>query len=200
MKKMKKWELLKKAYETFPAGTKFTWGGSEIVSTGVFQFASDDARKGWILDSNEMAVFDGEQWAEIIEEPKDHPKKQFIMMSKDGVRLNDGDKFYCAMFCNGPSQWILDFINDSNEFVMRSHTAAQDDFNKYFSTKEAAIKYIEEENTPKYREVHLFDGMWAKVLSGEILIKDADKNVTTLRPSDLEDMQQALRVLDKLQS
>jgi hypothetical protein len=46
---------------------------------------------------------------------------------------------------------------------------------------------------PKFHLVPLFTGMEAHVYSGEILIKDADKTVTTLRPSDLEDMANELK-------
>jgi hypothetical protein len=46
---------------------------------------------------------------------------------------------------------------------------------------------------PKFHLVPLFSGMEAHVYGGEILIKDADKTVMTLHPSDLEDMANELK-------
>lgn len=62
---MKKHELIKEAYDRYPKGTKCKWhcNGGEIISTGIFHFNDN-----YILDSNDMAVFYGGEWAEIIPE------------------------------------------------------------------------------------------------------------------------------------
>jgi hypothetical protein len=59
----------------------------------------------------------------------------------------------------------------------------------------AAKAWIKEQNKPKYKEVELFNGMTAKVYTGEILINDGKRTATTLMPSDLEDLINAYRSL-----
>lgn len=95
MKKMKKWELLKKAYDTYPAGTKLTWDTEVIVSTGIFEFGADDVRKGWLLDSKGMAVYDGHGWAEIIKQDESKPKS--ILSGKCAIQVNNGREFELLM-------------------------------------------------------------------------------------------------------
>lgn len=106
----------------------------------------------------------------------------FIMKSEDGVDLCEGDKYYVA---SKFEDWQLvspDPLNVAHSACSHSLT------NKAFSTKEAAESWIAKANRPKHKVVTLFTGMEAHVYAGEILIKDADRTITTFHPSDLEDM------------
>lgn len=69
---MKKHQLIKNAYDKYPKGTMFTWGGNVITSGGKFHF-----NDGYLVTKDkdeEFVVFDGEKWAEIVTEQLEKPK------------------------------------------------------------------------------------------------------------------------------
>lgn len=69
---MKKHKLLKHAYDNYPKGTIFLWPydtiKNKVTSSGIFEFTNS----GSIYDKNDTskAVFNGDEWAEIITEEK----------------------------------------------------------------------------------------------------------------------------------
>lgn len=79
----------------------------------------------------------------------------FIMKSEDGVDLYEGDKFWIAEKVS--DKWYLDRHydgGDEHEFKFSSNyktaqVVAKPEYNKPFSTREAAEKWIEEQNKPK---------------------------------------------------
>lgn len=191
---MKKHELIKQAYDNYPVGTLFTWQNvTTLESSGIFEFSEYD--EDCILDSKGQCVFDGERWPKII---TSKPRKKFILKSEDGIDLFHGDEMTGAWFNPIIKEWTLKEFNNA-PFVLHSdnlNTEPDEDFpyisspktHKAFSTRQAAVKWVNENNKPKYNKVDLFNGMEAHVYSGEILIKDADQTVTTLSPSDIEDL------------
>ena len=79
---MKKHELLKKAYDNYPKGTKFMGAGiEEFVSSGCFNIVN-----GNILKDNYGLVYDvdNDKWADIIVEFK--PKS--ILDGKVAIQAN----------------------------------------------------------------------------------------------------------------
>lgn len=62
---MKKHELLKYAYDNYPAGTVITWSGhTNLKLSGKYSF--DGNNNGYILDDTCLCVYDGVRWAEIV--------------------------------------------------------------------------------------------------------------------------------------
>ena len=85
-KKLKKHELLKKAYDNYPKGTKFIGaGGEEFVSSGCFNIVY-----GNILKDNYGLVYDvdADKWAEIIKEPKEIKVPLYFMNQTAVVKTN----------------------------------------------------------------------------------------------------------------
>jgi len=110
----------------------------------------------------------------------------FVLRSEDGVDLYEGDSYSHAYKHTSEDIWSIGvsqpgLSKDSQALLNPKEVKA-------FSTREAAEKWITKKNKPKHAIVSLFTGMEAHVYAGEILIKDADRTVTTLHPSDLEDM------------
>jgi len=128
-----------------------------------------------------------------------------ILKSEDGVDLYEGDRLFEANRNLNGSWYITSGESGRGYWTVKNRAdkwslgAPEGYESKAFSTKEAAEKWVENKNKPKYKAVALFSGMEAHVYRGEILVKDADRVVTTLYPSDIEDMDHALKVLQKNQ-
>lgn len=141
---MKKHELLQKAMKDYPAGTiaRSVWSGDKFKSTGLFKMNGDDVAA---IDAggNELLVFEKEKnkWAEIVSD------KVFVMTSEDGVPLYEGDEFI-HVSNRFEDKWAL---NDHMKFyASKTHVVTeQPETDKAFSTKEAALKWIDEQNKPK---------------------------------------------------
>ncbi|SMC52926.1 hypothetical protein [Pedobacter nyackensis] len=116
----------------------------------------------------------------------------FVMKSEDGVPLYIGDPYYKA----------LKLVNGWELSAGTSHFTTNDRGNpvrhiesKAFSTKEAAEKWIEEQNKPKAVEVKLYCKKTANIhQDGTIRVFDGS-NTMNLFPSDLEDMLHAYKSL-----
>lgn len=85
---MKKHQLLEKAMRDYPAGTKCYWpadgemeAGTEFITSGVYKISN--SRKGWVFDSNNIAVFDGIDWVETI------TVKPSILLGKVAIRVEN---------------------------------------------------------------------------------------------------------------
>ena len=126
-------ELMKKAKKDYPKGTKIKCvrdGAESIVKTEFNHFTSSiGAGIYHIMPNDDMyqyVVFNGE-WAEII-------KPKFT--TYDGVDVFEGDMIWCV---DPENNYSVDndvcYIGDDSDL-------------KYFSTEEAAQKYIDE-NKPK---------------------------------------------------
>lgn len=92
---MKKHELLEKAMHDYPKGIKFWWPHdtvkNKVTSSGVFEINNSK----WIFDKNDRskAVFNGDNWAEIITEEK--PKS--ILDGKVAIQVNNEREFKLLM-------------------------------------------------------------------------------------------------------
>lgn len=93
---MKKHELIKAAYDNFPKGTKFTWGGDDIISTGKFHFNDDTIVVS--DDEIEYIVFDGKNWATIIPDS--------ILSGKCAIQVNNEREFKLLMEHYEGRGWI----------------------------------------------------------------------------------------------
>ena len=101
MKNQKKWELLKKAYDNYPKGTKFIGaGGEEFISSGVFNIVN-----GNILKDEYGLVYDActKEWASIIVSEK--PKS--ILDGKVAIQVNNEREFKLLMQHFESKGWIL---------------------------------------------------------------------------------------------
>jgi len=109
----------------------------------------------------------------------------FVMKSIDGVDMYQGDICYIPQgMTHKPSGY--------KTFNIKSDYSPDLGL---FASKKLCKKHIYDLNRPKHKVVPLFTGMEAHVYGGEILLKDADRTVTTLLPSDLEDMLHAYKSL-----
>lgn len=99
--KIKKWELLKYAYDNYPKGTKFIEaGGEEFVSSGCFNIVY-----GNILKDNYGLVYDedNDKWAEIIVSEK----PMSILDGKVVIQVNNEREFELLMQHFESKGWIL---------------------------------------------------------------------------------------------
>lgn len=162
-----------------------------------------EGRKGIIVSNDTIAnrgmleaedydykiAIDGEVWRVKGEfEPA-----KFVMRSEDGVDLYEGDNYHRAYaYENGV--WIYDFC----EKLALNHVVcnpAISSLAKAFSTKEAAEKWIDEQNKPKSVQVPLFNTNMAMVSKDKIDIIDVIGASISLKPSDIEDMLHAYKSL-----
>lgn len=165
----KKWKLLKKAYDNYPKDTKCQWVefGSVMYCTGEYYF-SNEYGVTRIHDSNGYAIFDGQDWAEIITEKTE---SVLIGKSEDGLNVYENDPLQSVWLSD--NKWILGIYHDhAKGIVSNSETT------KFFSTREAAKKWIEEQNKPKEividgipRATISFDGVILSTLTNYISSK-----------------------------
>lgn len=160
----KKHELLKYTYDNYPVGTIATYGGDPIECEGKYEFAES----GWILNTvSGRPIYDSDrnEWAKIVK----HPNRKFVMKSEDGVDLFEGDDFYSAFMSTYRKVWTLGKRNvsgDCHVFNLNAKESAvvvQPEKYKAFSTKQAAEKWIEEQNKAKELTVQL--GMEKAIIS-----------------------------------
>lgn len=121
----------------------------------------------------------------------------FIMKSEDGVNLYDEDDFYIA--ANYSGKWRLLYWDGNKPFKCRVSTLNAEvcttpEVEKAFSTKEAAEKWIEEQNKPKEIEVRLFTGGYASICKSDIEVYQNDSKIH-MKPSDIEEINHVLNSL-----
>lgn len=92
---MKKHQLLEEAMRRFPAGTKCTWGGDPITSTGVFRILKTETRTAVEVvggQDHESHVYDSsfyQSWAK--------PVKPSILEGKVSIQVNNEREFKLLM-------------------------------------------------------------------------------------------------------
>lgn len=141
---MKKWELLKYAYDNYHKGTKFSWpNGSTFISNGSFYIEAGTVFS--VSESgNDNTLFDGSKWAEIVTE-QPSPKQDFII-SEDGEPLYDGDKYFHVTKVDGVWKINKSFEPDyALSLTKTSLVNNNPDFNKAFKSYDAAVKFIEDQ-------------------------------------------------------
>lgn len=198
---MKKHELIKHAYDNYQKGTICTWYNNkkdfhytEFQSSGEFEF--DDTGDIFINYPDDQTVeyvyCDGE-WAKIVAQYP--PKKEFVMMSEDWVSLEEGDVYFGVYKDHG--KYILDQSDDEatkgksiNHYLKVKHLLG--DY-KVFSTKEAAEKWIEEQNKPKQVCISLFNPGSSAEVSKDVIMLNIDGYRLGIKPSDIEDMLHAYK-------
>lgn len=121
----------------------------------------------------------------------------FVMQSEDGVDLYEGDDYHRAWYEKEKSKWFYDSCTNLNSM----HAVCRTDDNakqaKAFSTREAAEKWIEEQNRPKSVTIPLFkhkECKSAEITTKKITIRDGG-DIYYLKPSDIEDVMHALQGL-----
>lgn len=126
------------------------------------------------------AVLKGEKitFGELI----DLLQRKPLLISKDGVELFEGD-FYHRIF-NENFNWF--YKGEFTELNSDSFVITNPHEFKAFSTKKAAIEWIESQKSKAY-EVKLFGGKTANIHKDLIRIFDGN-NTMNIMPSDLEDL------------
>lgn len=185
---MKKHELLKYAYDNYPKGTKFKQmaSGKTIESTGEFNlvvnttyfYISDANNSNFVYSSSDIG-----QWAEIV------TGREPLLTSEDGQPLYKGDKFFgCSK--NSKGVWQLDYITEDHYFGDKHEFELDDiepksndlsfkyypynDDNKLFSTKQAALDWIEKMNKPekKYLKIERDLNNSGIKIGSEVIVTD----------------------------
>lgn len=187
MNNQKKWELLKHAYDNYPKGTRiYSTSQNGQISELIGEYRINDY--GSIEDISSWLVFNSGigKWAEKVD-------KKPLLISEDGFELFEGDYYVCVKNLHG-NGWEICF----EQTLGASHFVITDsEICKALSTKESAEKWIEENNKPKEIEVKLFaNGDFAKVSEKEIKIINPFTSLY-LKPSDIEDIHNALKTLSK---
>lgn len=162
-----------------------------------------EGRKGIIVSNDTIAnrgVLEAEDYdykiaidREVWRVKGDFEPAKFVMRSEDGVDLYEGDNYHRAYaYENGV--WRYDFCEKLalNHVVCNSAISS---LAKAFSTKEAADKWIAEQNKTKSVQVPLFNTNMAMVSKDKIDIIDVIGGSISLKPSDLEDMLHAYKSL-----
>jgi len=197
---MKKHEAIKISYDNYPKGTVIKWiDGFPLTVDGTYKWVG----KHKIHDGQGFCVYDSESngsvWAKIVPAEVEE-KKTFILKSEDGVDLYSGDEMWAVQLNKTSNKWELDLFLKKECFVLPDTSGVIEpdvdfpaittpDTYKAFSTRESAEAWVNKMNMPLFTTVELFCGMEAHVYGGEIiLIKDADKTVFSLYPSDIEDI------------
>jgi len=121
----------------------------------------------------------------------------FIMNSEDGVPLYNCDEAWVVYNLKG-----IFYLGDRIDLILPLEGYAfktEPNNNKLFFSKEAADKWIEEQNKPKSLTLKLFDEFhWAKINKNDIEFKVGtpdSHNTIIIKPSDLEDMLHAYQSL-----
>lgn len=121
---------------------------------------------------------------------KNHGIKMPLLVSEDGVELFEGDDFYWTAKVNGEFPNPLKSILKSDKFCSEMIV---------FSTKQAALDWIEKQNKPKSVTVKLFHpNVFAEVSKEEVKFNwsnDGTHMVHKLQVSDIEAISNALKQL-----
>ena len=113
----------------------------------------------------------------------------FVMLSEDGVPLYEGDN------CWVPQVDFKDTLKgNSLEMEVRPNWNNRMK-SKFFSTKEAAQAWIDEQNKPTHVQVSLFGNNAKATVEKDCITIGSGGVGIQLKPSDLEDMLHALREL-----
>lgn len=156
---MKKYELLKKAYDNYPKATICCWGefAQKTESTGAFRFED-----GYILDGNNFAVYDGKDWAEIVNPKiavKVENEKEFHALMKyyDGLGYvwEHGEKpndYKCKIM-------FPCFVPFETKFVAVSGVNIFPD-NKWDDYEIVMFDYFAKEHNIKLPLIKSEDGVW----------------------------------------
>lgn len=138
---MKKWELLKYAYDNYPKGTKFKslHSGIEFKSTGNISFIEGLGILN--IPVGDGIIYDNGIWAEIVTDQQS-ASKHFII-SEDGETLYDGDKYFHVHQVNGIWKLNKSFEPDyALALCSTSKVITDTDHNKAFSKYDAAVSFI----------------------------------------------------------
>lgn len=90
---------------------------------------------------------------------------KFIMRSEDDVDLYEGDEFYHVHFTTGTTGWKENISNPVKKY-QETGVLTRGHINKAFSTREAAEKWIEEQNRPKEIKLTDQDGQTYAIING----------------------------------
>lgn len=168
-----------------------------------------------------MIMFDGVSWSSygdpqgknsteirdlIILLTKPEEEKVFVMTSEDGVKLYVGDEMYGAHYQGGLKTWIYKDFNGEAFILEHSCIIIEEDEDfpyisspqnhKAFSTKEAAEKWILEQNKPKSIRINLFNSGSSAEVSKDVIILNIDGYRLGIKPSDLEEMTNAMNKIN----
>jgi len=164
--KIKKHELLKYAYDNYPKGTIARFPSAkntDHISDGIFKILdinhsgntdifSGEGLNCFYISHDEEGDFIG-QWAEVVTKPEEEK----VLLS-DGTSIKYGDAVYIVIKrLNGyeldthQSPYKTD--GDKTKFILSENTL-NGDVEYTSSTKEAALKWIEEMNKPKSIEIY----------------------------------------------
>lgn len=213
----KKWELLKYAYDNYPAGTRFkNLGCDDMVSesSGKFHLDSDGVR-----DSETYCFVLGteDKWAEIIvnDGMGENAKSPVSLLSgKVAIQVNNEREFKLLMehYKEKGWKWRGGYVLDTNDtdYVLPTLVDYHDKFQvnskienpgKYkvipFAdfAAEVGIAWIEEQNRPKEITIQLFNEyQTAKVRKDSIDISVSSCAIR-VKPSDIEDILHAIKSL-----
>lgn len=120
---------------------------------------------------------------------------KFIMKSEDGVDLHAGDQAVLVSLEYSGKYSVVSTITLTEKTGVKLVPA---DNTFVFSTREAAEKWIEEQNRPKMAHAKLFDKSYRAVATdGHIDVYCNDSFVIRMMPSDLEDMLHAYKSLQQ---
>lgn len=130
---------------------------------------------------------------------KEHNINVPLLISEDNVELFEGDAFFFARYCCNRKIWYLDYHDDKiseeedeHEYVLAKETPQQTEYDKYFSTKESALKWIEEQK-PTSIGLTLDNGAEATVFDiGQV---NFDKPRSFLLKSDIQAIAKAMEEL-----
>lgn len=150
---MKKWQLIAKAYQDYPKGTKFKdeYKQQEVVSSGEFNIVNKAvvARTNKGVSIVYSPLTNGEKWAEIVE------KKEPLLVSEDGLPLYEGDPHSIATQCASGKWSFAGRQNLKRTHMVITHPKKA----KAFLTNEYAQAWIEcaNENLQNYQLERLTD-------------------------------------------
>lgn len=116
----------------------------------------------------------------------------FVMKSEDGIDLYEGDSYFRAGRSK-PDATGCFVVFETKKLKSCHFVCVYPETDKAFSNKQSALAWIAEQNKPKHKVVSLFNGMKAHVYAGEIIIKDADKTITTFNPDEIEDILKVIK-------
>lgn len=124
-----------------------------------------------------------------------HGIKLPLLVSEDGVVLYEGDIYYCVYLTGG--NWELMNNNKERTSVLSemANVIMMPTHYKAFSTKQAALDWIEAQK-PKEKEIWLFDkGQKALITKENIILLRNGSYKIVLRHSDIEDILHAIKSL-----
>jgi len=171
----------------------------EYVSVGenfVFPNKDSDAASNTLNEYYE--IFNSEFYNKIpfSDFAKEHNIKLPLITSEDGSDLYEGSKYYQAVLSFG--KWELNIWKSGNPWTLEAddNVVLTPEENKAFSTKESAIKWIEEQK-PKEVSISLYFGLKALINKdkGEVHILCDETFLARLSTGDIKDINYKLEEL-----